>query len=254
MMAHFRLRFSFSELGRGTLLSHLEVQRALARLVRRADLPFVLTQGFSPRMKLATGPALPGGGGSLAEYADIELQRFIKPAEALSRLQAVAPPLLPVLDCAYCNPRDPSLDAWLDGQTIELRCDQALMPGCSAEDLARDFEAVRTGPEIEVVRKGKARQYLPTDFVPTPVEVREECAGSGPDGRATWVMRFEMRLPATGALRSDVFVAALLRPYGLAPTEVTITRVALFHEAAGKRPRQFALPPVREVSEVRDGS
>ncbi|MCL2881649.1 MAG: TIGR03936 family radical SAM-associated protein [Coriobacteriia bacterium] len=238
-MANFRLRFSFSEQGRGALLSHLEVQRALTRLLRRAELPFVLTQGFSPRMKLATGPALPVGIASQAEYADVELSRFVKPAEATCRLQSAAPPLLPVLDCAYVRPQEPSLDAWLNAQTIELRIDQALLADRSLEEVCRQFEAVRTGPALEVERKGKLRQYIPADFVPDPLELSARTADS--EGERSVIARFMLLLPAAGALRSDVFAAALLSPLGIDLFDITVTRIALFHlNPDGSC--QFALP------------
>jgi len=238
-MANFHLRFAFCEQGRGALLSHLEVQRALTRLVRRAELPFMLTQGFSPHMKLATGPALPVGVASRSEYADVELNRFVKPAEALARLQAAAPPLLPVLDCAYVNPREPSLDAWLNAQVLELRIDGALFKERDLEELRQCFESVRTGPALEIPRKGKLRRYLPADFATEPLELSVE-TGETP-GTSALVVRFMLLLPAEGALRSDVFATALLRPLGISLFEVTITRVALFHLNPDGN-RQFALP------------
>ena len=45
----FRLRVTFRETGRLALLSHLEVARALERSVRRAGLPYAVSQGFSDR-------------------------------------------------------------------------------------------------------------------------------------------------------------------------------------------------------------
>jgi len=238
-MANFRLRFSFSELGRAALLSHLEVQRALTRLLRRAELPFMLTQGFSPHLKLATGPALPVGVASLAEYADVELSQFVKPVEVLARLQSAAPPLLPVLDCAYVGPKEPSLGVWLNAQTIELRIDQALLADPDLETLGRQFEAVRTGPALEICRKGKLRQYLPAEFVPDPLEL-SVCTAE-PGGDVSVAARFMLLLPAEGALRSDVFAAALLEPLGVSLFDATVTRIALFHQSSDGTP-QFALP------------
>ena len=244
-MANFRLRFAFSEQGRAALLSHLEMQRALTRLIRRAALPFVLTQGFSPHMKLATGPALPVGVASTAEYADIELSRFVKPAEVLAQLQAAAPPLLPVLDCAYVAPRSPSLDAWLDGQLMELRIGRSLLANCGVPELSQQFESVRSGPALETERKGKLRQYLPADFVPKPLEISG--AEDETNGSSQLIVRFEMLLPGSGALRSDVFTEALLRPWGVALPDVSLTRTALFHHGEGGA-RQFALPRAAEES------
>ena len=44
----FRLRVGYCKQGRLALLSHLEIARALERAVRRAALPFAVSQGFSP--------------------------------------------------------------------------------------------------------------------------------------------------------------------------------------------------------------
>ena len=49
-MADFRLRVTYRMAGRLVMLSHLEVCRALERAVRRADLPYAVSQGFSPHM------------------------------------------------------------------------------------------------------------------------------------------------------------------------------------------------------------
>ena len=57
----FRLRATFVEEGRLAMLSHLEVAHTLERVVRRAKLPFAISQGYSPHMKIAFGSALPVG-------------------------------------------------------------------------------------------------------------------------------------------------------------------------------------------------
>ena len=62
----FRMRITFAKQGRLALLSHLEVARAIERAVRRAQLPFAVSQGFSPHMKIAFGAALPVGVGGYA--------------------------------------------------------------------------------------------------------------------------------------------------------------------------------------------
>jgi radical SAM-linked protein len=185
-------------------------------MVRRADLPFALTQGFSPHMKLATGPALPVGVASRGEYAEVELGSFVKPDEALTRLRRAAPPLLPVLDARYVAPQDPSLNVWLNRQTCEAHT-------CAPRgELEQQIKSVCHGPELEVQRKGKVKRYLPADHLAGPVELVEDPQG--------FTLRFVLRLSSEGSLRADVFAAALLQPFGLTPFEAGLTRVALFHE------------------------
>lgn len=73
----FRLRVTFRETGRLAMLSHLELARALERAVRRAQLPFAVSQGFSPHMRIAFGAALPVGVGGTAEIFDLFLTDYV---------------------------------------------------------------------------------------------------------------------------------------------------------------------------------
>jgi radical SAM family uncharacterized protein/radical SAM-linked protein len=66
-------------------ISHLDLLRELERTFRRAELPLVYTEGFSPRPKLSAGPPLPLGWTSDAEWIDIELAEAW-PEERLSGL------------------------------------------------------------------------------------------------------------------------------------------------------------------------
>ena len=92
MEGEFRIRVTYAMTGRLVMLSHLETARAIERTVRRSDLPFAVTQGFSPHMKLAFGSALPVGVGGLAEIFDVTMTAFVPPAEALARLRAASAP------------------------------------------------------------------------------------------------------------------------------------------------------------------
>ena len=87
----FRLRVRYGKVGRLSMLSHLEITHALERLVRRSSLPFALSQGFSPHMKIAFGPALPVGVGGTDEVFDVTLTAYVAPDKALSALKARAP-------------------------------------------------------------------------------------------------------------------------------------------------------------------
>ena len=102
----FRLRVEYCKQGRLALLSHLEIARALERAVRRADLPFAVSQGFSPHMKIAFGSALPVGVGSTCEIFDLQMTRYVAPEKALAALQAASVPDLMPYDCRYIGPRD----------------------------------------------------------------------------------------------------------------------------------------------------
>ncbi|MBX9578990.1 MAG: TIGR03936 family radical SAM-associated protein [Gemmataceae bacterium] len=85
----FRLRFA--KAGTLRLLSHHDLMRTLERVLRRADLPFKSTAGFSPGPRLVFALSLPLGVDGLDEVVELELTRPMDAAEVLGRLNAQAP-------------------------------------------------------------------------------------------------------------------------------------------------------------------
>ncbi len=109
-------RIRFAKVGRAAFLGHLDLVRLLARSLRRADLPLAMTRGFSPKPRLAFGPALGLGVPSLGELVDIDLEHVVpgRPTwdmgdgarvelaadEVRERLASVCPPGIEILECA----------------------------------------------------------------------------------------------------------------------------------------------------------
>ena len=68
-----RLRVRFSKVGKIRFIGHRDVARVIERAVRKVGLPVSYSQGFSPRMKLSFGLALPTGYESEAEFVELPL-------------------------------------------------------------------------------------------------------------------------------------------------------------------------------------
>lgn len=102
-MDTFLVRIHYTKTGNLRFLSHLELTRALERMVRRAGLPFAKSQGFSPHMKLTFGLALPVGVGSFDEIFDVELTSYVNPNILKEALTNTAHKNLEVKSCAYIN-------------------------------------------------------------------------------------------------------------------------------------------------------
>jgi len=68
-----RIRFSFEKNEEVRFTSHLDTMRVFSRTFRRANVPIVFSQGFHSHPRISTGPPLPLGYTSAAEYFDIEL-------------------------------------------------------------------------------------------------------------------------------------------------------------------------------------
>ena len=179
----FRLRVTFCKQGRLALLSHLEVARALERAVRRAGLPFAVSQGFSPHMKIAFGAALPVGVGGTHELFDLQLTRYVAPEEALEALRDASVPDLMVKDCVSIGPRTPAASVAYPVSTYRalLSCAPAQVP---------------VPAEITVVRKKKEKVLHVPDFLVGEMEL----AGS--------TLTFSLESKPTGSLRPDVLLRA----------------------------------------------
>ena len=79
-------------------LSHLDFAHAAERMIRRAGIKAAYSEGFNPHMKISFSSALALGITATAEYMDVELAEDCPIEEAVSRLNAVAPVGLEVLE------------------------------------------------------------------------------------------------------------------------------------------------------------
>lgn len=179
----FRLRVTFRKTGRLAMLSHLEVAHALERAVRRAGLPFAVSQGFSPHMRIAFGAALPVGVGSAAEVFDLLLLEYVPPAKALSALQGASSDDLMPTSCAYVEHNALAASVAFPLSTYEVEF------SCAPERLV-------VPDEVRVMRKKKEKVLAVADFLVGDVAL---------DGaRAS----FTLEAKATGSLRPDVLMRA----------------------------------------------
>lgn len=193
----FRLRCSFIEAGRLALLSHLEVAHTLERTVRRAGLPFAISQGFSPHMKIAFGAALPVGVGSTCEIFDLQLTRYVAPEKALAALQEASVADLMVQECRYIEPSAKAASVAFPFSTYEVEFDGPV-------------GAIDVPETIAVVRKRKEKILVVSEFLAEPFDLEGD--------KAT----FTLEAKPTGSLRPDV----LLDHCGI-PAEIkSITRIA----------------------------
>ena len=193
----FRLRATFVEQGRLAMLSHLEVAHALERTVRRAQLPFAVSQGFSPHMKIAFGAALPVGVGSTCEIFDLQLTDYVSPAKALAALQAASVPDLMVQECSYIESSAPAASVAFPFSTYEVCFDAPVSHLVVPE-------------AVTIVRKRKEKTLVVDDYLAEPFALE--------GNRAT----FTLEAKPTGSLRPDV----LLQNCEIDAEAVSVTRIA----------------------------
>src|SRR5262245_11828122 len=91
-MALDKARIRFRKSGDLRLVSHLDLLRSLERMLRRAAIPFRMTEGFHPTPRLVSALSLPLGVIGHSEVAELELTEEVEPDEILRRLREQAPP------------------------------------------------------------------------------------------------------------------------------------------------------------------
>ena len=209
----FCLRVRYVETGRLKFLSHLELLRAIERTIRRAGLPYAVTQGFSPRMKAAYCPALPVGVASEDEWFDVWLRQYLPAQDYLAALRAASVADLMPCEAAYVDLHAPSLSAsltiscWDAGLSVwpQMRGDWPLAP-FGPNEVARAVGDVVAQGSIEYLRSGKPKTVKLDGRIAREPEVLG--IEGVPEGA---LVRFATRSNNEGALRPDVFMGAVKR-------------------------------------------
>ena len=150
-----RLRITFGKSGSLKYTSNLDVAKIWERVLRRADLPILYTQGFNTRPRIQLAMPLPLGISSECEILDIALRQHIDFDESNLREQllAVSPPGLSIQAIAEVDPRAATLHSLVDSAEYRIRFFDAIDPACLREKI--DSIMNRDAIIIDRVRRRK---------------------------------------------------------------------------------------------------
>lgn len=146
-----RIRFRIGRTGAARLLSHLEMQSAWIRILRRAAIPVAYSQGYHAHPKLSFSTASPLGEESEGDYMDVMLDQFRRPEEVLERLRATLPRDFRVYSAEDVPLRGPSLMSIVTGY------DYTLFTNKEPETLRTAAAALLNADTFTVTRRAKAR-------------------------------------------------------------------------------------------------
>ncbi len=209
----FRLRVRYAKKGRLAWLSHLEVVHSLERMIRRAQLPFAVTKGFSPHLKAAFGPALPVGTGGENEYFDVWLTRYTDAGDVIDALARVAPADMCPTAGRYIDDRSPSLTSVL---TIARYGIVVSGTGVKPKEVSEALARLVSSGELVVEHKGKTKVYDLARSVP------EDARVTGDDGEVE--IDLTVRMGPEGSLRPEKLVRAALDTAGIQASSIRTTR------------------------------
>lgn len=200
-------RLHYALTGPVRALSHLETVRAIERAIRRARLPVVYSQGYSPRPRFTFSPALPVGMESQAEYVDIHLHGEHKAADLKQALTAVFPPGFEVIDIQI-NPEN-SLNKGTSTTTY-----LAALPPISPAQIEAALTQFHLAPTWPFTRnhRGRTREF--------DLKQQIQSLHLHPEGS----LQIEIKSTQSGSARPDELVKSLL---GVEPMRVVKKSVSL---------------------------
>jgi radical SAM-linked protein len=106
----FKYRVEFSKIGPITFISHLDLQKVMARIFKRAGMETLHSEGYNLRPLLSFGPALTLGISSLTEYFDVRVPEEWKDfSEVLGKLQNHSEPGIIFKNISTINSKTPSI-------------------------------------------------------------------------------------------------------------------------------------------------
>ena len=156
-MSGGRTRIRYCKHGKVRFTSHRDVARIWERALRRAGVPVLYSEGFSPRPKMSFGLALSTGYTSDAEYLDVELDAAWAAGidhEALAgELTASLPAGMQALAVAGVEAGEPSLQHAVTSCTWLI--DAA---GADAQEASGALGRAMACPELLVQRERKGRK------------------------------------------------------------------------------------------------
>lgn len=97
-LAKFRYDAIFSKKGDMVFISHLDLMTLFKRAMRRAGLPFVLTEGFTQRVKISFPKALKLGVESEREEMSLFLTEEKTPASVMEAMNKELPEGVRILE------------------------------------------------------------------------------------------------------------------------------------------------------------
>lgn len=149
-----RLRAEYNVGPELKFLGNLDMMHLMERALRRAGIPYHLSEGFNPHIRLSMGTVLPVGIWGKHEYFDLDLAEMAL-QEFIDRLNEVLPPALTILDCQQIEENAPALMKIINAAeyTFVIRTGTTDLQSLTEEILTRDALLVQSRGKNKNIKK-----------------------------------------------------------------------------------------------------
>lgn len=153
-----RLRAEYSVGPDLKFLANLDMMHLMERTLRRAGIPYLLSEGFNPHIKMSMGTILPVGVWGQKEYFDLELNPM-STGEFVAAMNQALPPGISIRHCCEIPQLAPSL------MKVINAADYIFMMQPTGLDLQKVIADVLDREKVIVQSKGK-NKLLQKDLRP----------------------------------------------------------------------------------------
>lgn len=154
------IRIFFTKTGMAKYISHLDLMRCMTRAFKRSGLPLWFTEGYNPHIFMTFARPLSLGTESLCESVDVRLIEETPLSEVKSRLQAVLPRDIAVVDVA--EPKHKPMEIAFADYEIQLFCENAK----ELLDHIENAYAKETVPVLKKAKQGRKKVEKEIDIKP----------------------------------------------------------------------------------------
>jgi len=207
-----RLQITFGKFDALKYTGNLDIQKVWERVLRRADLPILYTQGFNtrPRMQLAT--ALPLGITSECELLDVALRERLDVFDTLpAQIMAVAPAGLKVYAVEEIPIKGPPLQTLVSRARYHIH----FVDGIDHADLQARIDTILAQERIIKVRVRRNGRKTSSDMRPLILDLDIDDQG-------------DLLAHLSAGERGNLQPADLLAEMGLGEAFVRMHRTALY--------------------------
>ena len=181
-----RIIAQFKKIDGARYISHLDLQRAVQRALRRSGLPVKFTEGFSPHQVLSFASALSLGFTSLGEVMDVAMTEPVTPEAFEQAMGKQMPPSLALVSAAAVEDNYPGLMALV--QSADYRVTAKLKECWEKEGLQARLAEILSQPVLaEKKTKAGIKEFAVNDQVLKLTVEQAEAEGEG--ARAVFFVR-----------------------------------------------------------------
>ena len=224
-----KIRMKFIKTKDMIYISHLDVQRLLQRVFRRADIELSFSQGFNPHPKITYGNALALGVESYGEYVDIEIEAYLAIEVLKERLNAQLPDGMAFVKLVELVGGERNLASSIEYGDYEFTVEN--VDKISREDICKRLDKLMAMESIMMTKKNKKGKMVDIDIKPliNTLSLLDY-------GQEEFVVSAILATGSKQNLNTNIFIPKLLEVLGISidPLDVDIKRNDLYFRQDGQ--------------------